>query len=117
MLGFLQGGTWDTVKHGGQNDALTELTAWRLEFKEAEAPESCRPELWRRGDMKKKSFKVLHRSFLESLLNTKIDKHWAKRDQGFKLNTFQSSQRGEFWMFTQGIQQKLQKIHVELNYP
>ena len=58
-----------------------------------------------------KSLKILHRSSLESLLNTKIGKNWAKRDQDFKLNTFQSSQRGEFM---QRIQQKLHKIQTEL---
>lgn len=46
--------------------------------------------------MHKKSFKILHRSSLESLLNTKIGKNWAKRAQDFKLNTFQSSQRGAY---------------------
>ena len=40
----------------------------------------------------------------------------GKRDQSFKLSTFQSSLRGEFYIFTQEIQQKIQKNHVELNY-
>ena len=61
--------------------------------------------------MHKKSFKILHRSSLESLLSTKISKNWAKRAQDFKLNTFQSSERGEFM---QRIQQKLHKIQMEL---
>ena len=75
---------------------VLELTAWTLEFREAEAPKSCRPELWKKGDMHTKSLKILPRSSLESLLNTKTGKNWAKRDQDFKVNTFQSSQRGTF---------------------
>lgn len=52
------------MKQGGQNCVFGELTTWRLEFREAKAPGSCRPELGRRGGMQKKSLKVLHRSSL-----------------------------------------------------
>lgn len=52
------------MKHGGQNCIFGELTTWRLEFREAKAPGICRPELWRRGGMQKKSFRILHRSSL-----------------------------------------------------
>lgn len=64
-----------SVKHGGQNCVFGELTTWRLEFREAKAPGSCRPELRRRGGMQKKSLKILHRSSLV------ICMHGAKRDQ------------------------------------
>lgn len=101
-----------TVKHGGQNWILGELTTQRLEFRQAKAPGSCKAEFQRRGGLQEKSFKILHMSSLESLHT-----EGQREIRVLKLNTFLGSQTGAFLMFIQEIQWKLRKSHVGLNRP